>query len=206
VKVSHGFVSFTEVTRPAEHRAYNEWHLFDHLPEQLPLTGIVWGQRWVLTPALRVHAVALPPLDRVHYMTLYLLAEPIAETLGEFRELGARLRAEDRFHQHRVSHLSGPFVLRSTWAAPRVLVSPEAVPYRPNTGVHVSVTRAPVTSDHAPQVAGVWQFADDLRWLKVSWLDGDVASAVQSLSAPPDTELSGVFQTIDPTHPFDWFD
>ena len=50
-KVKAGFFSFTEVTDPKEHRAYNEWHQLDHLPEQFPLRGIAFGQRWVSTPA-----------------------------------------------------------------------------------------------------------------------------------------------------------
>ena len=51
-KVVAGFFSFTEITDPAEHRAYNEWHQLDHMPEQLPLDGIAYGQRWVSTPAV----------------------------------------------------------------------------------------------------------------------------------------------------------
>ena len=50
-KVKVGFFSFTEITDPREHRAYNEWHQLDHMPEQLPIRGIAWGQRWVATPA-----------------------------------------------------------------------------------------------------------------------------------------------------------
>ncbi len=34
-----GFFSFTEVTDPAEHRSYNEWHQLDHMPEQFPIAG-----------------------------------------------------------------------------------------------------------------------------------------------------------------------
>ena len=84
---SRGFLSLTEVTPPGNHREYNEWHQLDHLPEQYPLAGIVFGQRWVSTPAcrrLRLHSA--PPLDRTHYLTLYILAEPIEQTLREFSE------------------------------------------------------------------------------------------------------------------------
>ena len=52
-KVQIGFFSFTEITDPAEHRSYNEWHQLDHMPEQYPLAGVVFGQRWVSTPACR---------------------------------------------------------------------------------------------------------------------------------------------------------
>ena len=53
-KVKVGFFSFTEITDPAEHRSYNEWHQLDHMPEQYPLAGMAFGQRWVSTPACRV--------------------------------------------------------------------------------------------------------------------------------------------------------
>ena len=50
-KVKVGFFSFTEIL-DGRHREYNEWHLFDHMPEQFKLDGLQWGQRWVATPAL----------------------------------------------------------------------------------------------------------------------------------------------------------
>ena len=86
MKPSYGFFSFTEVTDPAAHHAYNEWHQLDHLPEQYPLPGIVHGQRWVSTPACRAaRAVSGPPLDPIHYVTCYLMAEPIGPTRGRRR-------------------------------------------------------------------------------------------------------------------------
>lgn len=233
-KAAAGFVSFTEVTRSDEHHAYNEWHLFDHLPEQLPLPGIVWGQRWVLPPELRAHGSAAPPLDRVHYVTLYLLSEPVDETLADFRALGRRLREADRFHLHRTSHLSGPLRVESCAAAHRVLVSGEAIPYRPSTGVHVRVERgtggaSAVRGDDAsaalldvPGVAGVWTFAGDpavsppaLVSLRATWcwLDGDpaeVAAAIERTSvvgaARAESIFSRVLVTVDPFDPWDWFD
>src|SRR5262245_17963318 len=112
-KVQLGFFSFTEITDPAEHRSYNEWHQLDHIPEQYPLAGIVYGQRWVSTPACRAaRAVSEPLLDPIHYLTLYLLAAPIEETLREFMELGAELAKVGRFHQHRRAHLSGPLFVQ----------------------------------------------------------------------------------------------
>ena len=121
MKVAYGFFSFTEVTDPAEHRSYNEWHQLDHLPEQFPLPGIVYGQRWVSTPACRAaRVVSEPDLDPIHYVTCYLMAEPIDETLDEFFALGAELHRLDRFHQHRQAHLTGPFRVRArAGGAPR---------------------------------------------------------------------------------------
>ncbi|MHB8328071.1 MAG: hypothetical protein ACYDD6_00330 [Acidimicrobiales bacterium] len=196
-KVKVGFFSFTEVTDPSEHRAYNEWHQLDHMPEQFPLPGVAWGQRWVSTPACRAaRAVDGALLAPVHYLTLYLMTEPVDETLEAFAVLGRRLRELGRFHEHRRSHLSGPFDRVGTGAATRVLVSAAAVAYRPNTGVYVVVEEA--TSEagdvlvperdpsgllEVPGVAGVWSFTaaggvagrwrPGRRRITVCYLDGD---------------------------------
>ena len=217
MKVSHGFVSFTEVA-PGQHRSYNEWHLFDHMAEQLPLRGIVFGQRWVLPPSLRTFARAQAPLDRIHYVTLYLMAEPMAETLREFRELAVELRALDRFHLHRTSHLSGPVAVHDCRASPRALVSAEAVPYRPHRGVHVRIARGEHQPDDLadrPGVAGVWTFSGDelsppeLRHATIvwCWLDSDPSAVAPDLATDaPSLEFSATFSVVDPFGSWDWFD
>jgi len=190
-KVRVGFFSFTEITDPSEHRAYNEWHMLDHMPEQFPLDGVAYGQRWVAAPACAAaRAVNESPFDAVHYVTLYLMTEPVDRTLREFFELGGDLRARGRFHQHRRSHLSGPFRFLDAGAAPRVLVSPEAVPYRPHRGIYIVVeeTRdragldpyaAWLHAEHHPSllavpgVAGLWTFATSARYREGPWDPGD---------------------------------
>ena len=206
-KVRIGFFSFTEVTDPSEHRSYNEWHQLDHLPEQYPIPGVAWGQRWVSTPdCRRARAVDGPRLAAIHYLTQYLMTEPVDETLVAFAALGRHLHEVGRFHQHRRSHLSGPFEVLGAAAAPRVLVSPAAVPFRPGTGVYVVVEELAegaglealrATPDVAsvletPGVAGVWSFAPYAapvagRWrpgahrITVCFLDGDVMAAAAAL-------------------------
>jgi len=211
-KVKVGFFSFTEVTDPSEHRAYNEWHMLDHMPEQYPLDGVAYGQRWVSTPACTAARAANDaPFETVHYMTLYLMTEPVDRTLREFYELGGDLRALGRFHRHRRSHLSGPLRVLDEAAAPRVLVRAQAVPYRPNRGVYVivedvrdrSLLDAYATWLHAehhpallavPGVAGLWTFATstayrDLPWapgdrrITVCWLDDDPLAVAGELAA-----------------------
>lgn len=230
-----GFVSFTEV-EPGAHRTYNEWHLFDHLPEQYALPGIVGGQRWVLTPASAATATASAPLDRVHYVTLYLLAEPLDVTLTDFVHHGIALAKADRFHAGRTSHLAGALRVESARAAPRVLVQPGAVPFRPGTGVHLrleAVAGGPAPADlvdallGVPGVAGAWTFSGavpvdgpvaGLR-LTCAWLDGDpravdaaLAGALPPLQAGGGAGMDGgpvfaaTLATIDPRAPFDWFD
>jgi len=207
-KVRIGFFSFTEVTDPAEHRSYNEWHQLDHMPEQYPIPGVVFGQRWVSTPdCRRARAVAADALAPIHYMTLYLMGEPLDATLQEFRHLGRRLHTEGRFHQHRRSRLSGPFAVTGMVAARRVLVSAEAVPYRPNLGVYVVVREragagAAVDGGDtggAPDedarlasalvavagVAGVWTFATSAEFDHHGWHPGDKTVTVCYLDAEP---------------------
>src|SRR5262249_34488518 len=109
-KIRVGFFSFTEITDPGEHRSYNKWHQLDHMPEQCAVEGIAFGQRWVSTPACRAaRAVSESPLDAIHYMTLYLMTEPVDRTLREFMELGRDLHAANRFHLARAARLSGRF-------------------------------------------------------------------------------------------------
>ena len=202
-KVRIGFFSFTEITDPAEHRSYNEWHQLDHMPEQYLLPGVVFGQRWVSTPACRrARALDTPGLAPIHYMTLYLMGEPLDTTLEEFRALGGTLRAAGRFHEHRRSRLSGPFAVTAMTAAPRVLVSAEAVPYRPNRGVYVVVRDGAAipaalsgTDAHGVAlaaallevegVAGTWSFSTEARFDRHGWHPGDKTITVAYLDTEP---------------------
>ena len=179
-----GFFSFTEVTDSSAHRAYNEWHQLDHLPEQLPLEGVSHGQRWVASPACRALARTSDGADELglslaHYVTLYLLRSPLEESLKDFYGLARRLRAEGRFFSERRAVSSGPLYVRQRWAADRVRVSAAALPYRPNRGVYVVVKEpssgvpssrgggpslgaapsVPAGVMEAEGVAGFWTFA-----------------------------------------------
>lgn len=198
-KVEVGFFSFTEITDPGAHRAYNEWHMLDHMPEQFPLPGIALGQRWVLTPAGASRARVSGRFAGVQYVTLYLMAGPIEETLDQFAALGQHLHDIDRWFEPRRSHVSGPWSVHAMAAAPRVAIRAAAIPARPHRGVHVSVTPAPAASASAvpdstadlarwcehPGVAGAWSFAPDPRFdhrrrygnglaITVAWLDADL--------------------------------
>jgi hypothetical protein len=226
-KIKLGFFSFTEITDAGEHHSYNEWHMLAHMPEQYPLDGIAYGQRWVSTPACRAaRLVSEPPLDSIHYVTLYLMTEPVERTLREFMQLGRDLHKVGRFHLHRRAQLSGPFPFRAAVVAPRVLISAEAVPYRPNLGVYVEVEELAEGSDPAagadhratlgatPGVAGVWSFADDARRMTVSWLDEpplemcarlDPVVARRRDASATRTVFAGPFETITPWK-WDWFE
>lgn len=231
-----GFVSFTEITDPGQHRAYNEWHQLDHLPEQFPLPGIAFGQRWVSTPACRAaRSASGERLDPVHYFTLYLMTEPLEATLTDFASLGRRLHDVGRFHLHRRARLSGPLAVVAAAAAPRVLVSAEAVPYRPNRGVYVVVAPAVQAVQLDPSdvldvdgVAGVWTFGPlevgrtpepsrgdaSAHHVTVCYLDEEPLAVVPRLEPRLARRwadgvaaplLAGPFETILPWH-WDWFE
>jgi len=213
-KVRLGFFSFTEITDPNGHRAYNEWHQLDHMPEQFPLDGVAFGRRWVSTPACRAARVASGPrLDPIHYLTCYLMTEPVARTLEEFAALAVELRAAGRWFDDRRAVLSGPFPLVDGAAAARVRVSAAAVPWRPERGVYAVVHDAttaaadPAEWCAVPGVAGAWAFADERRAITVAWLDDDplaVADRVADL-VPAGAELAGPFTPVVPGE-WDWFD
>ncbi len=233
-KVEVGFFSFTEITDPGAHRAYNEWHMLDHMPEQFPIPGVALGQRWVLTPAGAARARATGPFAGVHYVTLYLMAGPVEETLDEFAALGQHLHDIDRWFEPRRSHVSGPWSVHAMAAAPRVAIRAEAIPARPHRGVHVSVAPAPgpvetggadSAADLAawcerPGVAGAWSFAPDPRFdhrrrhgddlaITVAWLDADPGAGPIEVSAALPARSDAVFaatcETITPWQ-WDWFE
>ena len=208
-----GFFSFTEVTDPSAHRAYNEWHQMDHMPEQFSIEGVTFGQRWVCTPRCVEARVSVSPLlEPCQYMTLYLMRD--AGVIPEFKALAARLWKEDRFFAARHSHLNGPFEVRQRWAASRVRVSPDAVPFRPARGVYIVV--GPMVDGAAMaeqgEVAGAWQFADGVtgRHITVAFVDGDLYRATADLSdlslgAGSTPEWAGPLETIDASQ-WGWFD
>jgi hypothetical protein len=141
-------------------------------------------------------------------MTLYFLRDE--EVVPEFFALAERLYAEDRFFRARHALLSGPFPVVGRWAAPRVAVSPEAVPFRPSEGVHV-VVGPPVDGrelvEH-PGVAGAWQFSDAEhdRTITVAFVDGDLlqASAALGTAGGESPEWAGPLERVDAFR-WDWF-
>jgi hypothetical protein len=155
-KLEVGFFAFTEITG-GRHREYNEWHMLDHMPEQFPIPGIAFGQRWVSTPACRAARLFEDAaFAETHYLTCYYMTAPVEATLTQFYELADKLRALGRFFAHRRGIAGGPHLLVKEYAAARVLVSAESIPYRPNRGIF------PIVCDAVPGVD-----ADETG----SWLD-----------------------------------
>ena len=79
------------------------------------------------------------PLGTFHYLTMYLMTEPVAQTLDEFAEVRERVAKLGRFYEHRRARLSGAWVFLEALAAPRSLMAPEVIPWRPNRGIYVVI-------------------------------------------------------------------
>jgi hypothetical protein len=207
-----GFFSFTEVTDPSAHEAYNAWHQLDHMPEQFTIEGITFGQRWVRSPRCKeAEAASGPLLDPFHYMTLYLMRDE--SSIPEFFALARRLAAVDRFFTERRAVLSGPLAVTGRWVAPRVAISAGAVPWRPSNGVYTVV--GPGVDGAAlvecPGVAGAWQFTDSEsdRVVTVAFVDGDLwqaSGALASVTTVPgiSPEWAGPLERVDAFR-WDWF-
>jgi hypothetical protein len=138
------YFSFAEITDRTRHHEFNEYHQLDHRPENLALPGVIFGERWVRTPDC---AQALPtaPTDfaSVHYMTMYWLREPVETSHLEWMDFGTTAthlgRRPDLGWATRP--LVAPFVPLKGYVNRRVLISEEALPFRPTRGIFVTVTR-----------------------------------------------------------------
>jgi len=181
-----GFVSFTEIPPEGSHRDYNAWHELDHMPEQLPIPGITFGQRWVATPACRrARAAGTPPLAGAHYFTLYLMTEPLGATLGRFMDLAGELHRAGRFYEHRTALLSGPYEVLGVTVAPRVLVSAAAVPFRPGTGVYVVVEGPGPSGEEALRAAPDLSSLQDVDGVAGVWSFGPASTPTAPFAPPP---------------------
>ena len=175
------FFSFVDLTDDTRHAEYNAWHLYDHRPENLALPGVAWGDRWARLTGDADHAgTAVEEFASVDYVANYWFREPLEQTIADFLKLGA-----DSVQWGRgpglpgvVRRLTAFFTPVKGYAHPRVLVSPDVLPFRPHTGVHVTLSRfaEPVGPDahlqyrwydrvripdllEIPGVTGAWTFA-----------------------------------------------
>ncbi|PPJ06668.1 hypothetical protein C5E51_20525 [Nocardia nova] len=175
------FFSFIELTDPDRHREYNEWHQLDHRPENLLLPGVAWGDRWARRRDRGAElGTAAGELAGTDYMAMYWFRPPYEQSIADWTKLG-----EDSFQWGRGPILPGIrrsllafFTPVKGYVAPRVLVSADALPFRPNRGLHVTLTY--LADPHGvpaheqfrwqdrvripdllgcPGVAGAWSFA-----------------------------------------------
>lgn len=153
------FFSFVELTDASSHGDYNRWHQLDHRPENLALPGVAWGDRWARVPepdaapasALNTSSAlttdgtssGADALAGTDYVAMYWFRSPTEESVTAWNDLG-----EASFQWGRGPIIPGVrrpllgfFRPVKGYAAPRVLVGPDVLPYRPNRGLHLTLTR-----------------------------------------------------------------
>ncbi|WP_194420680.1 hypothetical protein [Microbacterium abyssi] len=136
------FFSLVKLDDRTQRTAYNRWHQLDHRPENLALPGVAWGDRWEL--AEEHSALASGELaGDVDFVAMYWFRDPVDESVAEWDALG-----EASFQWGRGPLIPGIrrpmlafFRPVKGYAAPGALVSADVLPYRPNRGLHVTITR-----------------------------------------------------------------
>jgi hypothetical protein len=156
------FVAFTEI-ESGRHRDYNTWHQLDHRPENLALPGVIWGERWVKSPdCAKASLGADESLTSCHYVTLYWFRAPVEASFAEWLDLGARSYQWGR--RPELPYVKRPFgktfVPVQGYVNPRVLVSADVLPLRPNRGVYISVSDI---SGDTIEVEEMFQWYNEVR-------------------------------------------
>jgi len=154
------FFSFVTLTDQTRHRQFNEWHQLDHRPENLLLPGVAWGDRWARTAdCASVSNGTDPDFAGADYMAMYWFRPPYEQSLAEWNKL-----AEDSFQWGRGPIIPGvrrPLLAYFTpvqgYVAPRARVSADALPFRPNRGLHVTLTELPDAHSEAAHTQFTWQ-------------------------------------------------
>jgi hypothetical protein len=182
IRVKAAFFSMTPPASEGDDiSSYLKWHLLDHMPEQYQLPGIVHAMRWIADGDYGEHRIAgSGHLERVGNVMNYLVGDPVQQTHEDFMDLGPRLAEVGRFPERRPSlQLSMPALIH-WYSAPRALISPEVVPFRPHRGV-VMIVEEPAEGDvagwlqwlhaeHYPSlldvagVVGAWMYGSTDTW------------------------------------------
>jgi hypothetical protein len=204
-RVKVGFFSLSHHSPTGDDRPYLEWHQLDHMPEQYQLPGLILGQRWASTPACRAARAAEDgDWSQVEHVVCYLMGNPVDETIDEFLTLGRHLAELGRFPRSLPSQYRGGLRLLEAHAAPRALISPEVVPFRPHRGVYLIVEAPtdPAAQDEylrqrhiellpelvsAPGVAGAWSYATTPSIRRPMFTDGQFRMTVCYLDEDPAT-------------------
>jgi hypothetical protein len=152
--------------------------------------------------------------EDVHHVVLYLMGDPVEQTLDDFFDLGSRLAHLGRFREDLPRRFLGALRLLEARAAPRVLVSAEVVPFRPNRGIYLIAEQPADRSrldpylrwrhdEHlgrlvtAPGVAGAWVFATAARYRRGRYTEGDYRITGCFLDGDPSETANGLGRLME---------
>ena len=215
-KVKLGLFAFASLTDPSPkaESEYHWWHSSDHMADNLAAPDVHYGARYVASPELMaMRSPGDPALAPARFLISYYLGgdDPM-RTLHDHHELNRELRELGREFPRRKIHFIGPFNFVKGYVASRLPIAPEALLWRPHTGVHVIMAELGDRRDaeavgewydkvHLPDIislkgfAGVWRFVSSgappyagfanppERFIHIYFLDGDPASTIAGLRA-----------------------
>lgn len=212
--IQAGIFSLTPPAPAGDDGSYLRWHLLDHMPEQFQLPGVVLAHRWTADARLQAARLAGDgPLADVANVVEYYVGDPVQPTLDDFLPLGSRLRELGRFPEVRPSLALRVLALLRWYSAPRALVSPEVVPYRPHKGILLIVEEPTASGDpwlqwldteHLPEllevpgVAGAGLYRSTKAWkLPAPTVGPDVVFTVVYLDDDPLTTTTALAPVVE---------
>ena len=134
------FLGLMEVRGDGAEARYQTWHANDHLPENKAIPGVVYGQRWHASEALRkTHRVDDPAIGAPQFLITYFFGEPLETSLDEWNLLADRLGAAGRMFDDRSVRVGGLFAFEHREVAPHLELSPRALHHRPHSGVYLQL-------------------------------------------------------------------
>ncbi|MEP6657678.1 MAG: hypothetical protein ABJC33_10615, partial [Betaproteobacteria bacterium] len=199
--------SLTTITDPTRHHAHNAWRQLDYHPELMLQPGVASGETWVRSPdCAKISAIGTDTLARFHYAELYWLRAPEDRSAQAFKDFGERAFQMGRRPDCAWASeaFSGFFVPLKGYVNSRALVSADALPLRPTTGIHLTVSRF-LRHDAAAEAAFRWH--DQVRipqLLECSGVAGAWTFTTRALFKPardiaaPALRLQIVYLDTDP--------
>jgi hypothetical protein len=154
-------VRLRRMTDPAQHRAENELFQLYHQPELRSLPEVAWVDRWVSAPdcaARSAHAGEC----RFDYASICWLRPPAHASARAYTEHFDRA-AQLGLHSATWSEtaLEAFLVPLKGYVRPSALLSAEALPFRPNTGAYLIVSR--FHRHHDAEAEDVFRWYDQTR-------------------------------------------
>lgn len=210
--------------------AWNRWYDLEHIPPNVALDGIMYGNRYVAPAAL--HELRLPGSEaftegRSTFLTVYTLTSDVAGVFADMTEYRERLVDADRMFpdEKKAVRLGDGLDLRWVLADPQLRADDCDVAHICHTAIHVVAVRDGA-ADHyrdvwapaAVEVRGVSgvlglesRYQEGGVQMLVHLLDGDPAEVVPALRSvtahPPGVEIvvDGPWQLISPLQ-YPWAD
>lgn len=151
--------ALTSADGAAAHRAHNELHALYHWPELQSQPGVAWGERWVRDPACAAAGTKPAEGFDADYCAMYWLRAPALASAQAFEAHFAR--AAHLGMAETPPRFAGYMVPLKGYVRREPLVSDQALPFRPNKGIYLIVSR--FRCHHDVESEDVFRWYDQVR-------------------------------------------